>query len=58
MASWLEKILNQGADQLDDEDMGEGEEVVSGFALPRNARIVLAIIVTIISAFVIWWIMA
>ena len=58
MASWLEKILNQGADQLDDEDMDEGEEVVSGFALPRNARIVLAIIVTIISAFVIWWIMA
>lgn len=58
MASWLEKLLNQGADQLDDEDMEEGEEVVSGFALPRNARIVLAIIVTIISAFVIWWIMS
>lgn len=58
MASWLEKLLNQGADQLDDEDMDEGEEVVSGFALPRNARIVLAIIVTIVSAFVIWWIMS
>ena len=58
MASWLEKLLNQSPDNLDDDEMDEGEESASGFNLPRNLRIVLAIIVTIISACVIWWIMA
>lgn len=57
MASWLEKLLNQQIGDLDAEESDE-EAVQSGIDLSRNVRIILAIIVTIISAFVTWWIMS
>ena len=56
MASWLEKLLNQAAGDIDDDEDGEGSS--SGFELSRNLRIILASAITIISAFVIWWIMS
>ncbi len=57
MASWLEKILNQQIGDLDAEESDE-EAVQSGIDLSRNVRIILAIIITIISAFITWWIMS
>lgn len=57
MASWLEKLLNQHIDDLDADETDE-EAVQSGIDLSRNVRIILAIIITIISAFVTWWIMS
>lgn len=57
MASWLEKLLNQQIGDLDAEETDD-ETVQSGIDLSRNVRIILAIIVTIISAFVTWWIMS
>lgn len=56
MASWLEKLLNQQIDDLDDEEAENGS--ASSFTLDRNLRVILAIIVTIFSAFFMWWIMA
>lgn len=57
MASWLEKLLNQQIDDLDAEE-GDEEAIQSGIDLSRNVRVILAIIVTIISAFITWWIMS
>ena len=58
MFGWLQNMFSSRLASTDAEDLPDFDEEESSFVWTEHMRIVLAIVVMIISAFVMWWIMA
>lgn len=58
MFGWLQNLFRSNLDSTDAENLPDFDDDDSSFVWTEHMRIVLAICIMIVSAFIMWWIMA